>query len=60
MLDVMQRCFANEFAAWQPALREAIPSLGVNLAQENGLFEELNGHTTRVLGLHSESRKVLA
>ena len=60
MLDVMQRCFATEFAAWQPALREAIPSLGVNLAQANGLFQELSDHTTRVLDLHSESRKVMA
>ena len=52
MLDVMERCFADRYAtAWQPRLKEMIPSLGARLSDEPGLFTEVWEWGTRVLGL---------
>jgi len=52
MLDVMERCFADRYAgAWQPKLKEMIPSLGTQLSDEPGLFQEVWAWGTRVLGL---------
>lgn len=52
MLDVMQACFADEFAgAWAPKLKEMIPSLGTNLSDDEKLFDEVWAHSQKVLGL---------
>jgi len=51
MLDVLQRCFANRFQAWQPALKEMVPSLGATLSDEPTLYDEVFSWGTRVLGL---------
>jgi len=52
MLDVLERCFADRYAtAWQPRLKEMIPSLGAKLSDEPGLFTEVWDWGTRVLGL---------
>jgi malate dehydrogenase (quinone) len=51
MLDVMQRCFSDRYAAWEPKLREIVPSLGTKLSTEPKLFEEIWAHGTRVLKL---------
>ena len=59
MLDVMERCFADRYAsAWQPRLKEMIPSLGTSLSSEPALFEEVWDWGTRVLGLHPASDRV--
>ncbi|OBB56273.1 malate dehydrogenase (quinone) [Mycobacterium sp. 852013-51886_SCH5428379] len=51
MLDVMQRCFSERYAAWEPKLQEIVPSLGTKLSTEPKLFEEIWAHGTRVLKL---------
>jgi L-2-hydroxyglutarate oxidase LhgO len=51
MLDVLQRCFANRFQAWQPALKEMVPSLGATLSDEPALYDEVFSWGTRVRGL---------
>ncbi len=52
MLDVMERCFSDRYTgAWQPKLKEMIPSLGTKLSTEPGLFDEVWTWGTRVLGL---------
>ncbi|MGB3484315.1 MAG: malate dehydrogenase (quinone) [Mycobacterium sp.] len=53
MLDVMERCFGERFAGWQPRLREMIPSLGTELSHEPELFAEVWAWGTKVLGLES-------
>lgn len=53
MLDVMQRCFADRYASWEPKLKEMIPSLGVELSKEPGLYQEVWDWGTRVLKLDS-------
>jgi malate dehydrogenase (quinone) len=53
MLDVMQRCFGARYQAWQPRLREMIPSLGTELSNEPELFAEVWDWGTKVLGLEA-------
>jgi malate dehydrogenase (quinone) len=60
MLNVMERCFPNEFAGWTPRLREIIPSLGANLSEEPGLYEEIHRHGDRVLFSDSSAEAVIA
>jgi len=55
MLDVMERCFGDRWGAWQPSLKEMIPSLGTKLSSEPELFAEVWAWGTKVLGLQSGS-----
>ncbi|OBI69216.1 malate dehydrogenase (quinone) [Mycobacterium sp. E796] len=51
MLDVLQRCFADRYASWLPALKEMVPSLGTELSREPALFEAVWSWGTKALGL---------
>lgn len=51
MLDVMQRCFSDRYASWEPRLKEMVPSLGIQLSDEPKLFEEIWAHGSRALEL---------
>ena len=51
MLEVMQRCFPDEYRGWEPKIKEMVPSLGSKLSDEPRLFAEIWDHGTRVLGL---------
>ena len=51
MLGVLQRCFANRFHSWLPALKEMVPSLGATLSDEPALYDEVFSWGTKVLGL---------
>jgi malate dehydrogenase (quinone) len=53
MLEVMERCFSDRFAQWQPKLKEMIPSLGVKLSENPKLFDEVWSWGTEVLGLQA-------
>ena len=53
MLDVLQRCFGDKYDAWQPKLKEMVPSLGVKLAQNSSLFDEVWGWTSKTLELEN-------
>jgi malate dehydrogenase (quinone) len=53
MLDVLQRCFPDRFAAWLPALKEMVPSLGVELSREPALYDEVWSWGTRALQLEA-------
>jgi malate dehydrogenase (quinone) len=51
MLGVLERCFANRFQSWLPALKEMVPSLGVTLSDEPALYDEVFSWGTKTLGL---------
>jgi malate dehydrogenase (quinone) len=51
MLEVLQRCFAERYRSWLPTLKEMVPSLGVQLSREPGLFDEVWSWGSRVLQL---------
>lgn len=60
MLDVMERCFASEFPAWLPRIREVIPSVGVSLAENPGLLDEVQTFTDRTLRLKTGTTAIPA
>lgn len=51
MLEVMERCFADQYQGWLPKLKEMVPSLGTKLSGEPALFKEVWDYGTRVLKL---------
>lgn len=51
MLEVMQRCFADQYQGWLPKLKEMVPSLGTELSGEPALFREVWDWGTKVLKL---------
>jgi malate dehydrogenase (quinone) len=60
MLEVMERCFADRFPAWQPKLKEMVPSFGTELSSEPKLFEEVWAWGTKVLKLDQKATDVPA
>ncbi|MDQ0895273.1 malate:quinone oxidoreductase [Agromyces ramosus] len=51
MLDVLARCFPDRIAAWEPKLREMIPSYGRQLSAEPAAAEAALAETAKVLEL---------
>lgn len=51
MLDVLARCFPDRYPSWLPRLTEMVPSLGVELSREPGLFEQVWSWGSRALEL---------
>jgi malate dehydrogenase (quinone) len=60
MLDVMKRCFADRYPSWMPTLKEMVPSLGVELAGEPALFDEVWSWTSKVLKLDQAANVTVA
>ncbi|MFZ7942411.1 MULTISPECIES: malate:quinone oxidoreductase [Bacillaceae] len=57
MLEVLKKCFPQHLEAWEPKIKEMIPSYGVSLVENSELFHEIHTSTARTLGL-SENLKV--
>ena len=51
MLDVMQRCFPEQYTGWTPQLQQMIPSLGQKLSENQALFQEVWDWTSKSLKL---------
>ncbi|MFB6466397.1 malate dehydrogenase (quinone) [Cytobacillus sp. Hz8] len=51
MLDVIKKCFPEYLKAWEPKIKEMIPSYGVSLLENPELIHEINTSTAGVLGL---------
>lgn len=51
MIEVMNRCFPQQFKEWEPKIKEMIPSYGLSLSEHPELFRELNDSTAVALGL---------
>lgn len=51
MVDLLKRCFPKHMDAWEPKLREMIPSYGVELNENESLADEITAHTNKVLNL---------
>jgi malate dehydrogenase (quinone) len=60
MLDVLERCFPDRYAGWQPKLKEMIPSLGIELSNEPKLFAEVWDWGTKALKLDRQANEVPA
>jgi malate dehydrogenase (quinone) len=53
MLDVLARCFADRYGSWLPALKEMVPSLGIELSREPKLFDDVWSWGTKALQLEA-------
>ena len=51
MLKVIKQCFPEELKAWEPKIKEMIPSYGENLVENTALLKEVHETTTKALGL---------
>ena len=60
MFDVLERCFPDRFPAWQPKIKEMVPSFGTELSGEPKLFEEVWDWGTKVLKLDHKATDVPA
>ena len=60
MLDVLERCFPDRFAGWQPKLKEMVPSLGTELSNDPKLFAEVWDWGTKALKLDRQATDVPA
>jgi len=56
MLGLIERCFPQQLPAWQPKLKEMIPSYGVKLSDHPALIAEIRASTTRTLDLGDRGR----
>jgi len=54
MLEVINKCFPQHIKAWEPKIKEMIPSYGVKLQDNPALIREIQATTGRALGLKSE------
>ncbi|MFD0957548.1 malate:quinone oxidoreductase [Virgibacillus alimentarius] len=51
MLDLLNRCFPQYMEAWEPKIKEIIPSYGKSLVDNPALIQEIHTTTARALGL---------
>jgi malate dehydrogenase (quinone) len=51
---VMRQCFPDEFPAWQPKLRELIPSVGMSLSDDPVLRGDVRGFVETSLNLREQ------
>ncbi|MNO39957.1 putative malate:quinone oxidoreductase 1 [compost metagenome] len=51
MLEVINKCFPQQSKAWEPKIKEMIPSYGVTLLENPKLINEIQNLTDRSLGL---------
>ncbi|RXZ83767.1 malate:quinone oxidoreductase [Paenibacillaceae bacterium] len=54
MLELIQKCFPQHLKAWEPKLKEMIPSYGAPLMKNPALIDEIHTSTARALGLQHE------
>ncbi|MDR6719229.1 malate:quinone oxidoreductase [Paenibacillus sp. 2003] len=58
MLEILQRCFPQHMEAWEPKIKEMIPSYGISLVENLDLLKEVHSSTAKALGL-SDGKQVL-
>ncbi|MGO4547408.1 malate:quinone oxidoreductase [Paenibacillus sp. 2TAB23] len=58
MLEVINKCFPQHVKAWEPKLKEMIPSYGLSLMNNPELLHEVHSSTAQSLGLSSAPQPV--
>lgn len=51
MLEIIKKCFPQHREAWEPKIKEMIPSYGISLVDNPELFDEIHASTAFALGL---------
>ncbi|HBU83674.1 malate:quinone oxidoreductase [Paenibacillus sp. UMB7766-LJ446] len=58
MLEILQKCFPQHMDAWEPKIKEMVPSYGKSLVENLDLLNQVHASTARVLGLTAEKSVV--
>ncbi|WP_413373948.1 malate dehydrogenase (quinone) [Paenibacillus taichungensis] len=58
MLEILQKCFPQHMDAWEPKIKEMVPSYGESLVDNLSLLNQIHASTARVLGLTAEKSVV--
>ncbi|MCZ8519495.1 MULTISPECIES: malate:quinone oxidoreductase [Paenibacillus] len=56
MLEIITKCFPQHVKAWEPKIKEMIPSYGVQLLKNPDLIRDIHTSTARTLGLSENGR----
>lgn len=59
MLEILQRCFPEDYGSWEDKIKDMIPSYGIQLSEHPEAFEEIHDNTSRLLKLQSDEDSVL-
>ncbi|MMZ70733.1 putative malate:quinone oxidoreductase [compost metagenome] len=59
MLEVIKKCFPQHLKAWEPKIKEMIPSYGLSLSENPHLFRQIDPETAKALGLTEEKRAIV-
>lgn len=57
MLEVITKCFPQHLKAWEPKIKEMIPSYGVQLMENPELLQDIKAANAQTLGLTSGAVK---
>lgn len=49
MLGLLERCFPQQYAGWEPRLKDMVPSLGRKLHEDETLLKEISEYTAGTL-----------
>ncbi|WP_214307285.1 malate dehydrogenase (quinone) [Staphylococcus pseudoxylosus] len=52
MLDLLKRCYKDEFANWEDKVKEIVPSYGMKLSENETLYTQLNKEITENLKIN--------
>lgn len=52
MLDLLKRCYKDEFANWEDKVKEIVPSYGMKLSENEALYTQLNKEITENLKIN--------
>jgi len=53
MLDLLKKCFPEEYPSWEPELRALIPTFGEKLNEDAAAAERSTAATAEVLGINA-------
>jgi len=56
MLEIIEKCFPQHLKAWEPKIKEMIPSYGQSLLKNPELIREIHASTSRTLGLNENEK----
>ncbi|MBD1221884.1 malate:quinone oxidoreductase [Virgibacillus halodenitrificans] len=57
MLDVLNRCYPQYMEAWEPKIKEMVPSYGLSLMDHPELLKDIHKTTAKALGLTEKEGK---
>jgi malate dehydrogenase (quinone) len=59
MLEVIKKCFPQHIQAWEPKIKEMIPTYGVSLLKNPERIRDIHASTAQTLGLTNELQPIM-